>query len=92
MPLLLVGGLAVALLHGWALALLLQALAKGRWFAALAFARIVNSAYACLFTGYLWNLFGIKTIATLLLGLALLHAPAFRLIFARKNSFNERPI
>jgi len=76
-PLMLLAGLAVALVHGWALALLLEALAQGRWLAALAFARLINSAYATLFTGYLWNLFGVKSLATLLVGLVLLRAPRF---------------
>ena len=75
-PLLLfLGALAVALFHAWAFALLAKALLEARWLAALAFARIVASLYACLTTGYLWNAFGVKTIATLAIGLLLLRLP-----------------
>ena len=91
LPLLLVGGLAVALFHGWALALLLEALAKGHWLAALAFARLVNSAYASLTTGYLWNSFGIKSLATLALGLFLLRAAPACLIYAKKIPLRDSP-
>ncbi|MEO7787191.1 MAG: DUF6418 domain-containing protein [Sphingomicrobium sp.] len=91
-PLLLLGGLAVALGHGVALGLLIEALAKRRWLAALVFARLVNSAYACLFTGYLWNLFGIKSVATAILGLILLALPTMRIIRVKAISVSNPPI
>ncbi|MEO5641056.1 MAG: DUF6418 domain-containing protein [Sphingomicrobium sp.] len=87
---LVIGGLAVALAQGWALALLMRALAEGRWLAALAFARLVNASYACLTTGYLWNMFGIKSIATLLLGLVLLRLPPIGQLRVTKNPVNGR--
>ncbi|MEO6247635.1 MAG: DUF6418 domain-containing protein [Sphingomicrobium sp.] len=90
-PLLLLGGLAVALFHGLALALLLEALATRRWLAALAFARLINSAYATLFTGYLWNLFGIKSIATLIIGLILLRLAPLRITTVTPNPINNPP-
>lgn len=76
---LILGGVAIALYHGWALALMFRALVEGRWFAALAFARVINASFACLSTGYLWNLFGVKTVATFVVGLILLHAPRYRM-------------
>lgn len=86
-PLLLViGALSLALFQAWAFALLAKALLAGRWLAALAFARVVASLYACLTTGYLWNAFGIKTLATLAIGLILLHLP--RKITVNSISFN----
>jgi hypothetical protein len=91
-PLLLVGGLAVALFHGWVLALLLQSLAERRWLAALAFARIINATYAGLFTGYLWDPFGIKSAATLALGLVLLRLVPLRIITVDPKSINNSSI
>jgi hypothetical protein len=86
-PLLLViGALALALFQGWAFALLVRALLAARWLAALAFARVVASLYACLTTGYLWNAFGVKTLATLAVGLVLLHLP--RKITVKSITFN----
>ena len=89
-PLLLVmGALFVALFHAWAFALLTKALLASRWLAALAFARVIASGYACLTTGYLWNAFGAKTLATLAIGVVLLHLP--RKITVKSISINASP-
>ncbi len=87
-PLLLViGALAIALFQGVAFALLARALLAAHWLAALAFARVIASLYACLTTGYLWNAFGVKTVVTLAIGLVLLRLP--RKITVNSISFNS---
>jgi hypothetical protein len=86
-PLLLfLGALAVALFQSFAFALLARALLAARWLAALAFARVIASLYACLTTGFLWNAFGVKTLATLAIGLVLLRLPGK--ITVKTISFN----
>lgn len=60
----------LALYHALLLLFLSQALARANWIAALLLGRAVNSLYATYADGYLWNIFGIKTLGTI--GVALL--------------------
>lgn len=73
--LLITGALIVTLAQATILLLLAAALAHQRWLAALAFARAANAATATIVTGYLWNLFGVKTLAAILIGLTLTQLP-----------------
>jgi hypothetical protein len=43
------------------------ALGKGRWIEALLYGRLMSSFYAMTTTGFFWNEFGIKSLATLAL-------------------------
>lgn len=59
----------IALYHALILILLSQSLARANWIAALLLGRVVNSLYATYADGYLWNILGIKTLATIAFGL-----------------------
>ncbi|MBC7285438.1 DUF6418 domain-containing protein [Hoeflea sp.] len=73
----------LAAYHAWAMALLAEALARPAWIASVAFGRIVSSFYGLYTTGFLWNVFGIKTLVTLAIGLVLLWDAR------RRNSWTE---
>ena len=88
---LLLGTLMIMLTQGWALALLVRSLVAGRWLAALAFGRVINSCYASMATGYLWNIFGVKTLVTFALGLLLLSLPDLRTILGRLKPLSAEP-
>jgi len=55
----------LSLYHAFLLVLLSQSLARANWIAALLLGRAVNSLYATYADGYLWNILGIKTLATI---------------------------
>jgi hypothetical protein len=55
----------LSLYHAFLLILLSQSLARANWIAALLLGRAVNSLYATYADGYLWNILGIKTLATI---------------------------
>ncbi|MHA6721291.1 DUF6418 domain-containing protein [Sphingomonas sp. RS6] len=60
---------AIALYHAAILILLAHSLARANWIAALLFGRVVNSIYATYADGYLWNIMGVKSLATVALAL-----------------------
>lgn len=57
----------LALYHALVMRMLAASIAQPIWLAALLYSRVMSSFYATYTTGYLWNIFGIKTIATLLI-------------------------
>lgn len=57
----------IAAMHAWVMKMLAQTLAEGNWIASILFGRAMNSLYGGYTTGFLWNFFGVKTIATLLI-------------------------
>lgn len=59
----------LALYHAFIMFFLSRSLARANWVAALLFGRVVNSIYATYADGYLWNVFGIKTLITIALAL-----------------------
>lgn len=61
----LVASTFLALYHALLLLLLSQSLARANWIAALLLGRAVNSLYATYADGYLWNILGIKALATI---------------------------
>ena len=87
---LIAGAVIVSLVQALALLLLAAALASGRRLAALAFARVTSATYACVITGYLWNLFGVKTLLTFAIGLALLTLDYQNSVRVRKILFNRK--
>jgi hypothetical protein len=62
---LLVITLLIAAYHASIVMLLGSALARTNWIAMFALGRAMSSIYAGYSTGYLWNLFGLKTLAAL---------------------------
>lgn len=65
----LISSTIIALYHALILLLLSRSLARANWIAALLLGRVVNSTYATYADGYLWNILGIKTVATIALAL-----------------------
>ncbi|MDR6789630.1 hypothetical protein J2Y58_003003 [Sphingomonas sp. BE138] len=61
----------IALYHAVVMRMLAASFAQSIWIAGLLYSRVMSSFYATYTTGYLWNIFGIKTIATLLVALFL---------------------
>ncbi len=59
----------VALYHAALMRMLAASFAHSNWIAGLLYSRVMSSFYATYSTGYLWNIVGIKTLATLLIGL-----------------------
>jgi hypothetical protein len=62
----------LAAYQAWSLILLSRALAQANWLAVLCFGRVMSSFFACYTTGYFWNVFGLKTFATVAFGLVAL--------------------
>jgi hypothetical protein len=62
----------LALFHAWVMRILAVALATPSWLASIAFGRVMSSFYAGYSTGFLWNMFGIKIIVTVIIGVGLL--------------------
>lgn len=58
--------------HAFVMRLLAGSMAEMGWLASVAFGRVVSSFYAGYSTGFLWNIFGIKTLLTLAVGIFLL--------------------
>lgn len=55
----------IAFYHAVVMRLLAGALAEANWLASVALGRVMSSFYGTYSTGYLWNIFGVKTLLTL---------------------------
>jgi hypothetical protein len=78
----------IALFHAWIMRMLAVSLATPSWLASIAMGRVMSSFYAGYSTGFLWNIFGIKTILTIIVGIILLwesrrNASVSRMAFER---------
>jgi hypothetical protein len=62
----------LAFYHAWVMRMLAVSLATPSWLASIAMGRVMSSFYATYSTGYLWNIFGIKTVLTLIIAAILL--------------------
>lgn len=61
----------IGIFHAWVMRMLAQTLAEGNWIASILFGRVISSFYAGYSTGFMWNFFGVKTIATILIAVFL---------------------
>ena len=61
-----------AIYHAMVVYLMMLAMCRSKWLAGLAFARDTGLLYAAYSSGYLYDVMGIKNLATLMLGLVLL--------------------
>lgn len=59
----------IALYHAVLMRMLAASFAHSNWIAAILYGRVMSSFYATYSTGYLWNIFGIKTLVTLAVAL-----------------------
>jgi Family of unknown function (DUF6418) len=78
----------LAFYHAWVMRMLAISLATPSWLASIAMGRVMSSFYATYSTGYLWNIFGIKTVLTIIIASILLwesrrSASVSRLAFER---------
>ena len=62
----------IAFYHAIVMRLLAGALAEASWLASVVLGRVMSSFYGTYSTGYLWNIFGVKTLITLAVALFLL--------------------
>jgi hypothetical protein len=61
----------IAVYHALLMRLLASSFAQANWIAGILLGRVMSSFYATYATGFLWNIFGIKTLATLAAGIFL---------------------
>jgi hypothetical protein len=59
----------IALYHAILMRMLAASFAQSGWIAAFLYSRVMSSFYATYTTGYLWNIFGVKTLLTFAVGL-----------------------
>lgn len=62
----------LAAFHALVMRMVAQSLAEGNWIASILFGRAMGSLYGGYTTGFLWNFFGIKNLATIAVALFLI--------------------